>query len=144
MILDDTNNVLHFSVTKFLCTLWSLALAKKSSNNINNNRAQVSRLCYFFWLCSNISAIDVISEMAIPFQNVVRIFSIYEQKGLDPNVERDTWQTDKKINNIKAKLYKYTLHRWTKANNLKCCFGITIMCKLFFMCFKTLLQIRFA
>ena len=122
MILDDTNNVLHFSVTKFLCTLWSLALAKKSSNNINNNRAQVSRLCYFFWLCSNISAIDVISEMAIPFQNVVRIFSIYEQRGLDPNVERDTWQTDKKINNIKAKLYKYTLHRWTKANNLKMLF----------------------
>ena len=122
MILDDTNNVLHFSVTKFLCTLWSLALAKKSSNNINNNRAQVSRLCYFFWLCSNISAIDVISEMAIPFQNVVRIFSVYEQRGLDPNVERDAWQTDKKINNIKAKLYKYTLHRWTKANNLKMLF----------------------
>ena len=122
MILDDTNNVPHFSVTKFLCTLWSLALAKKSSNNINNNRAQVSRLCYFFWLCSNISAIDVISEMAIPFQNVVRIFSVYEQRGLDPNVERDTWQTDKKINNIKAKLYKYTLHRWTKANNLKMLF----------------------
>ena len=122
MILDDTNNVLHFSVTKFLCNLWSLALAKKSFNNINNNRAQVSRLCYFFWLCSNISAIDVISEMAIPFQNVVRIFSVYEQRGLDPNVERDTWQTDKKINNIKAKLYKYTLHRWTKANNLKMLF----------------------
>ena len=30
--------------------LWSLALAKKSCNNINNSRAQVSRLSYFFWL----------------------------------------------------------------------------------------------
>ena len=27
-----------------LCNLWSLALAKKSFNNINNSRAQVSRL----------------------------------------------------------------------------------------------------
>ena len=34
----------------FLCTPWSLALAKKSCNNMNNSRAQVSRLCYFFWL----------------------------------------------------------------------------------------------
>ena len=69
----------------------------------------------------------------------VRIFSIYGQRGLDPNVERDTWQIDKK-STIRAKLYKYILHRWTKANNLKCCFGITIMCQLLFMrlkrCFK--------
>ena len=32
---------------------WSLALAKKSCNNINNSRAQVSRLCYFLWLWYN-------------------------------------------------------------------------------------------
>ena len=36
-----------------MCTLWSLALAKKSCNNINNSRAQVSRLCYFLWLWSD-------------------------------------------------------------------------------------------
>ena len=51
LILGGTNNVLHISVKYFLCTLWSLALAKKSSNNINNSHAQVSRLCYFLWLC---------------------------------------------------------------------------------------------
>ena len=33
-----------------MCTLWSLELAKKSCNSINNSRAQVSRLCYFLWL----------------------------------------------------------------------------------------------
>ena len=43
-----------FRQQKFLCTLWSLALAKKSCNNINNSRAQVSRLCYFLWLCSHL------------------------------------------------------------------------------------------
>ena len=31
-----------------MCTLWSLALSKKSCNNINNSCVQVSRLCYFF------------------------------------------------------------------------------------------------
>ena len=36
-----------------MCTLRSLVLAKKSCNNISNSRAQVSRLCYFLWLCSN-------------------------------------------------------------------------------------------
>ena len=51
MILGGTNNVLHTTVKKFLCTLWSLALAKKSCNNINHSHAQVSKLCYFFWLC---------------------------------------------------------------------------------------------
>ena len=51
LILSGTNNVLHTSVKKILCTLWSLALAKKSCNNINNSCAQVSRLCYFLWLC---------------------------------------------------------------------------------------------
>ena len=33
-----------------MCTLWSLILVKKSCNNINNSRAQVSRLCYSLWL----------------------------------------------------------------------------------------------
>ena len=33
-----------------MCTLWSLALAKKSRNNINNTCAQISRLSYFLWL----------------------------------------------------------------------------------------------
>ena len=47
LILGGTNNVLHTSVKKNLRTLWSLALAKKSCNNINNGRAQVSRLFYF-------------------------------------------------------------------------------------------------
>ena len=47
LILGDTSNVLHSSVQKELCTLWSLALAKKSCNNIKNSRAQVFRLCYF-------------------------------------------------------------------------------------------------
>ena len=47
LILGGTNNVLHSSVKKILCTLWSLALAKKSCNNINNSRVQVSILCYF-------------------------------------------------------------------------------------------------
>ena len=50
LILGGTNNVLHTSVKYFLCTLWSLALAKKSCNNINNSRSQVSRLFYFLWL----------------------------------------------------------------------------------------------
>ena len=52
LILGGTNNVLHISIKTFLCTMWSLALAKKSCNNINNSRAQVSRLCYFLriWL----------------------------------------------------------------------------------------------
>ena len=36
-----------------MCTLWSLKLAKKSCNNINNSCAQVSRLCYFLWLWTN-------------------------------------------------------------------------------------------
>ena len=43
-----------FRQQKFLCTLWSLALAKKSSNNINNSRGQVSRLCNFLWLWWNL------------------------------------------------------------------------------------------
>ena len=44
LILVGTNNVLLNSVKKILCTLWSLALAKKSCTNINNSLAQVSRL----------------------------------------------------------------------------------------------------
>ena len=43
-----------FRQQKFLCTLWSLALAKKFCNNMNNSRAQVSRLCYFLLLCSHL------------------------------------------------------------------------------------------
>ena len=46
LILGGINNVLHTSVKKILCTLWSLALAKKSCNNINNSRPQVSRLLF--------------------------------------------------------------------------------------------------
>ena len=42
LILVGTNNVLHSSVKKILCTLWSLALAKKSCYKIINSRAQVS------------------------------------------------------------------------------------------------------
>ena len=34
-------------------TLWSLTLAKKSWNSINNSRAQFPGLCYFLWLCIN-------------------------------------------------------------------------------------------
>ena len=34
MILGGTNNLLHSSVKLFLSTLWSLALVKKSCNNI--------------------------------------------------------------------------------------------------------------
>ena len=34
--------------------LLSLALAKKSCNNINNSPTQVSRLCYFLWLCLHV------------------------------------------------------------------------------------------
>ena len=58
-----TYNIIWFSLVQimyctrrlkiFLCTLWNLPLVKKSCNNINNNRAQVSRLCYFLWLCIN-------------------------------------------------------------------------------------------
>ena len=54
-------NIIWFQVTQvmyysfreqiFLGTLWSLALARKSCNNINNSRPQVSRLYYFLWLC---------------------------------------------------------------------------------------------
>ena len=51
LILGGTNNVLHTSVKKNLCTLGSLALAKKFCNNINNSCAQVSGLCYSLWLC---------------------------------------------------------------------------------------------
>ena len=39
----------HFG-KRNLCTLWSLALAKKSCNNINYSHVQVSRLRYFLWL----------------------------------------------------------------------------------------------
>ena len=46
LISGGTNNVLHTSVKKILCTLWSLALAKKSCNSISNSRAQVSRLLF--------------------------------------------------------------------------------------------------
>ena len=38
-----------------MCTLWSLALAKKSCNNINNSRTQVSRLCWLW--CNRVLAI---------------------------------------------------------------------------------------
>ena len=38
LILVGTNNVLHSSVKKILCTLWSLVLAKNSCNNISNSR----------------------------------------------------------------------------------------------------------
>ena len=47
LLLGDTNNLLRSLVKFFLSTLWSLALAKKSCNNINNIPSQVSRLCYF-------------------------------------------------------------------------------------------------
>ena len=50
MILGGINNVLHSSVKKMLCTLWSLALSKKSCNNINNSRGHVFRLFCFLWL----------------------------------------------------------------------------------------------
>ena len=53
LILGSTNNVLHSSVKENLCTLWSLALAKNSCNNINNSHAQVSKLCHFLWLWIN-------------------------------------------------------------------------------------------
>ena len=41
---------------KKLCPLWSLALVKKSCNNIDNSRRQVSRLCHFLWLWTNLYA----------------------------------------------------------------------------------------
>ena len=50
MILGGINNVLHSSVKKMLCILWSLALLKNSCNNINNSRGHVFRLFYFLWL----------------------------------------------------------------------------------------------
>ena len=46
LILGDTNNVLHSLVKKFLCTLWSLALVKKSCSNINNSYVEVPRLFF--------------------------------------------------------------------------------------------------
>ena len=55
LILGGTNNMLHTSVKKILCTLWSLALPKHSCNNINNSRSQVSRLGYFLWLCFKVA-----------------------------------------------------------------------------------------
>ena len=36
LILGGTNNVLNTSVKNFLCTLWSLVLAKKYCSNISN------------------------------------------------------------------------------------------------------------
>ena len=51
LILGGTNMVLHTSVKIFVCTMWSLALAKMSCNNINSSPVQLSRLCYFWWLC---------------------------------------------------------------------------------------------
>ena len=53
LILGDTNNVLHTSVKINVCALRSVALAKRPCNNINNGRAQVSRLCYFLRLRYN-------------------------------------------------------------------------------------------
>ena len=50
LILGGTNKVLHTSVKKFLCALWSLALAKKFCSSINNSRTQVFGLRYFLWL----------------------------------------------------------------------------------------------
>ena len=41
LILDGTNNVPHTLVKKILFTLWSLALAKTSCNNISNSRVHV-------------------------------------------------------------------------------------------------------
>ena len=64
LIIGSTNIVLHFSVKKKKSPQWSLARAKKCCNNINNSRAQVSRLCYFLWLCTNtpISSVRRISQ----------------------------------------------------------------------------------
>ena len=47
LILDGTNNALHTSGKKKLCTPWGLALAEKSCNNINNSRLVFSRLFIF-------------------------------------------------------------------------------------------------
>ena len=47
LTVDGTNIVLLSSVKFFVGTLWSLALARKSCNNIKNSRrAQVSRLLF--------------------------------------------------------------------------------------------------
>ena len=39
LILDGTDNILRSLVKTSLCTLWGLALAKKSYNSINNSCA---------------------------------------------------------------------------------------------------------
>ena len=61
LILGGTNNVLQTSGEKILCTLWSLALAKKSCNNISNTQA--SRVCYFLWLWVN----------TLPWSHIIKV-----------------------------------------------------------------------
>ena len=78
---------------KFLCNLWSLALVKKSCNNINNRRAQVFRLCYFLWLWFNTpkneSASDhgdhglLISNTGFEFQRIKIFLGLQLEKGID-------------------------------------------------------------
>ena len=51
MILGDTNNVLRFSVTTIFVHSVESGTSENSCNNIHNSRAQVSKPCYFLWLC---------------------------------------------------------------------------------------------
>ena len=59
---------LYEALAKFLCTLWSLALAKKSSNNINNRCASFQTILFlvtmvmminFFLWCRSLSHVNL-------------------------------------------------------------------------------------
>ena len=67
MILGGTNNVLDTLVKKNLCTLWSLTLAKKPWNNINNSRVQVPD----YVISCDYAAIDKSAWLVTDFQDEI-------------------------------------------------------------------------
>ena len=86
--------------------LLSLALAKKSCNNINNSPTQVSRLCYFLWLCLHVLQGLLVIKYTKKLLNVVEKYFIYFGKN------RLQW-------NYILKIFRcYSPH--TAANALRC------------------------
>ena len=84
--------IMYFTLwwNKKLCSLRSLALAKKSCININNSRAQVSRLCYFLWLCYLRGIINHVLfnfVIALHKQSIKKNFIYKEKYGTVTKVE---------------------------------------------------------
>ena len=63
---------------KFLCALRSLTLEKKSCNIIKNSHVQVSRLCYFLWLC--LDTVDDVIKFSIYLWSTSKAMADREEK----------------------------------------------------------------